>query len=232
MALVEVHRTVTALLSIAMLGSVLLAQGAPMVEYHNGAAPPLGEEHQVVQGEALFSEFAYATQKAARLLGDATVKRKTVFSQGDTLLGFSGKNEDHYCQLAENWMGELFWKCLVPSGDQFVQRFVTGTGIIGRHSALRQAVDYESTEVPLQADTVPDEFFRKEIVYQGAAGGILRLMYREFGDDLARPAFSQELTYDWSGDPLSIAVKGARIEVLEAGNQGIRYRVLNGFAPP
>ncbi len=36
-----------------------------------------------------------------------------------------------------------------------------------------------------------------ELLYQGVGGGVLRLTYREFtGDDLARPAFTQEVTYD------------------------------------
>lgn len=41
---------------------------------------------------------------------------------------------------------------------------------------------------------------------------------------------SSEVTFDRSpGGPTIIAVRGARLEVLEAGNEGIRYRVLSGF---
>ena len=61
---------------------------------------------------------------------------------------------------------------------------------------------------------------------------MLRLLYREFVNNLVRPVFDQELTYDLEGGgPLSVAVKSARFEVLEAGNAGIRYRVLHGFKP-
>ena len=67
-------------------------------------------------------------------------------------------------------------------------------------------------------------------MYQGAGGGILRLMYREYRDDMARPAFSQELTYDLEAEGVTlISFQDARIEVHSAGNNGIEYTVLSGF---
>ena len=72
--------------------------------------------------------------------------------------------------------------------------------------------------------------FRAELLYQGAAGGILRFIYREFSQDLARPAFTQEVAYDLNpeGDTL-VLFKGAKILVHEAGNLKIRYTVQEPF---
>jgi hypothetical protein len=87
---------------------------------------------------------------------------------------------------------------------------------------------YEVFTVPIGGEAPTG--FKRELVYQGAAGGTLRLLYREYVNDLARPAFSQEATYDLSrSGPTLATFKGAQIEVLEAGNAGIRYRVLRGF---
>ncbi len=60
----------------------------------------------------------------------------------------------------------------------------------------------------------------------------MRLLYREFVNDMAREAFSQELTFDLAAGPMMVSVKGARIEVIKAGNEGIEYRVLQGFKKP
>ncbi len=70
--------------------------------------------------------------------------------------------------------------------------------------------------------------FRREILYSGGSKGTLHLQYREFMNDLARPAFSQELSYDLA-DGNEIGFKGARIRVLKLSNVGLRYVVLKAL---
>lgn len=67
--------------------------------------------------------------------------------------------------------------------------------------------------------------FKRELVYSGVSGGVVRLSYREFSGDLARPAFTQELTYDLA-DGDEIGFRGARFRVLKATNVSIRYVVV------
>jgi hypothetical protein len=52
------------------------------------------------------------------------------------------------------------------------------------------------------------------------------VVYREFKNSFARPAFTQELKYDLSQDRV-IGYQGARFEVLNAGNTEITYKVLS-----
>lgn len=67
--------------------------------------------------------------------------------------------------------------------------------------------------------------FRRDMLYGGVAKGVVTLNYREFVDDMARPAFSQALTYDLAeGD--EIGFRGARIKVIKATNTTLRYVVL------
>lgn len=70
--------------------------------------------------------------------------------------------------------------------------------------------------------------FRVEYIYTGVANNVLTATYREFKDDMARPAFTQELKYDVTQDKM-IGFRGARIEVLAAGNTQIKYVVRSGF---
>lgn len=67
--------------------------------------------------------------------------------------------------------------------------------------------------------------FKRELVYSGVSQNTISILYREFQNDMARPAFSQDLKYDLSQGN-SIGYKGARFEVIKANNTGIIYKVL------
>jgi hypothetical protein len=74
--------------------------------------------------------------------------------------------------------------------------------------------------------------FKNELVYSGIDGDTLRISYREYADNLARPAFAQDLTYpiDSTG-PTMIRFQAVQIEVIAANASEITYRVLSGFGP-
>lgn len=71
--------------------------------------------------------------------------------------------------------------------------------------------------------------FKRHLLYGGRSGNQLLISYREFKDDLARPAFSQEVSFDLS-QGREIGYRGARFEVLDATNTKIRYRLIQTFA--
>ena len=66
--------------------------------------------------------------------------------------------------------------------------------------------------------------FRAQMIYTGLAGNTIRAAYREFAGDFIRPAFAQELQYNLSPDS-TIAYKSIKIQILEATNSQLRYRV-------
>ena len=70
--------------------------------------------------------------------------------------------------------------------------------------------------------------FKKVFIYNGKAGNIIKFTYREFINDMARPAFTQELQYDLS-EGKTIGFKGMRIDILNASNIEIEYTVLSEF---
>lgn len=71
-------------------------------------------------------------------------------------------------------------------------------------------------------------YFEKSLLYNGKTGNTLKFSYREFSNDYARPAFTQELTYDLNESNV-IGFQGMRIEVIKASNTDIEYKILNGF---
>jgi len=64
---------------------------------------------------------------------------------------------------------------------------------------------------------------KKEILYNGKSKDAIKMTYREFTNDMARPAFYQDLSYELSS-PMIIGFRGLEIEVIEATNTMIKYK--------
>jgi hypothetical protein len=70
-----------------------------------------------------------------------------------------------------------------------------------------------------------------ELVYCGLPNGVLDVKYREFANDLAREAFYLDAGYDYAPERKQIIeFKGAKIEILSASINEIKYKVLSGFS--
>lgn len=67
--------------------------------------------------------------------------------------------------------------------------------------------------------------FKQELIYNGKQKDTLRLTYREFKDDFARAAFTQDLTYDLT-ESKTIGFKKMKIDVIEATNSYIKFKVI------
>ncbi|OCG06599.1 hypothetical protein A9G13_10050 [Gilliamella sp. wkB178] len=73
--------------------------------------------------------------------------------------------------------------------------------------------------------------FQQTLIYNGKIGNKINIGYREFNNDLTHPAFSNNAEYDLSSSKV-IRYKGAVIEILEATNQYIKYKVISNFNTP
>ncbi|TSK08706.1 MAG: hypothetical protein FPO08_05225 [Geobacter sp.] len=76
--------------------------------------------------------------------------------------------------------------------------------------------------------SVTHDSFQQSLIYSGKVGNKINIGYREFSNNLARPAFNNNVEYDLS-ESKTIAYKGAKLEILEATNQNIKYKVLSNF---
>lgn len=67
--------------------------------------------------------------------------------------------------------------------------------------------------------------YKMEIVYSGMSGDNIKATYREYKDDLARPAFFQDLVYNLNKSRV-IRYKNFKVKILDATNQHIEYVVM------
>lgn len=109
---------------------------------------------------------------------------------------------------------------------------VNGGWIMVTHDATRGIV-------PVQGDFSRDTLFTRlpdgtpmrgsfkaELIFTGITGGTMKVVYREYMDDYARPAFTTELQYNLD-ESKSLTYKSIKIEVLKATNQSLTYRVIS-----
>jgi len=85
-------------------------------------------------------------------------------------------------------------------------------------------VPFERRKKPLLASNS----FQQILIYSGKVGDKIKLGYREFSNNTARPAFNNDVEYDLSESRI-IGYKRARIEVIEATNRYIKYKVIKNF---
>jgi hypothetical protein len=78
---------------------------------------------------------------------------------------------------------------------------------------------------PTEIEQWARDSFKRELIYAGVSQTTISISYREFSDNVARPAFSQELKYDLNQGS-TIGYKGARFEVIKATNTELIYKVI------
>ncbi|MDO9047559.1 MAG: hypothetical protein Q7U66_07480 [Methylobacter sp.] len=93
---------------------------------------------------------------------------------------------------------------------------------------LQQPFSYVKNGIPFTKSfhhKRDDLSFKKELVYTGVSQKVISIFYREFNEDMARPAFSQDLKYNLSESNI-VGYRGARFEIIKATNQGLTYKTL------
>ena len=70
--------------------------------------------------------------------------------------------------------------------------------------------------------------FQRVIEYAGKKGSIVKFIYSEFQDGMARDAFMREFEIDLN-DGNTVAYKGCVFEIIEVNNATIKYKVIRHF---
>ncbi len=101
--------------------------------------------------------------------------------------------------------------------DRMAQDFVTSA------LKLKVKVPYAMKRVVVDSN----ESFKQVILYQGATSDTLRLSYREFKNNMARDAFTEELTIPLTKTfPQDVAVKAVKLRIHNIDGLGLTYEVL------
>lgn len=214
---------VVALIFSSMIaGCSTVQQSAP--KYQKGKFPDLGVRKTVYVGEVMVSEYDYISQDRAILRGGVSgsfwLGRRGVGS-GANLVGAMAGGEKVYCVPP----GMQGMPCLKDSSKD--GRFDTAL-VMNVYGMAVSPSKIDPVPYEVQDQTIQDGF-KYELVYQGVSDKTMRVAYREYTDNLARPAFHQDLSYNLSDGDTEVRFRNVSMTIESAGNNEVTYVVDSGF---
>lgn len=176
-------------------------------------------------------------------VGDQMVTQGTVVEDEGLIVNTSEKvsgytiNSGQYQKTGENQHGKYFspisisgvaigknfivdpYKVLMVSDDKSLCVIT-----VFNAKTCKKNVDISIKKV---ASTSKDSF-QQTLIYSGKVGNKINIGYREFSNDNARPAFNNDVEYDLN-ESKQVGYKGALIDIINATNQSITYKVVKNF---
>jgi len=206
----------------------MLYQDQRQMEYRAIYDPLLNTTNKVEVGENMFSKsyLFYNDTNTVILSEDVyidTFTTKIDLKANSENVLYKWKDVNVICAAADPMMGTY---CLGDEGN--IGSFTSyGYTFQPTRSMLQNPVQYKIIPTPpvLGADS-----FKYDALYQGRSGNKIKISFREFIGNTARPAFTQDVDYelDNNGEAI-VGFKGLRIKVIKATNVDISYSVIHDY---
>lgn len=211
---------------VIAVGSAFLAAPAP-AQIQQGVKPQVGVPSDAPIGEEILSEFRFRGVSGVQLQGDIQANWGSVESvslPNGTQLAIIREKKTKACQSRTN----LGWiNCVIDTdGDGRFDR-VSFNDVAGAKD-ITPPVAYQ--RIPIRMSVNPrfgeGDDFKRVFIFTGMAGATLTISYREFLNDLARPAFTESLSIPLTSTfPQKVAVKGHVLEIRGIDGMGLHYSV-------
>lgn len=194
----------------------------------NISRPSVGQVSTSSVGDEMVSQGVLFEREALLLKEDANIGLFSAYTlrHGYYLKQGENKTSDFY-QPSPTPDGGRVEKAALADPYQSVQAYKSDSRICVV-TVFNASVCTKAAFQRLTKAIATDESFQQTLIYSGKIGQKIRLGYREFSANVARPAFSNDVEYDLSESSV-VGYKGARIEVLEATNDHVTYRVISNF---
>lgn len=201
-----------------------------------GTNPAIGVLSTAEVGEVVAEQFDYDAYLSAILSEPLATKLalgRVDVPAGIRLEGYTDTDGNNaYCSTEKYYYDPLTGPygvvCFLDSdNDQKFDKFQSREIGLGGYKDIDQPVSYQAmvADVPIDSGSG----YKLQLIYQGLDEGDIKIAYREYVNNMARPAFSQIVTYPYQGDEVEIAFKGARITVHSITANEIRYTMTRGF---
>ena len=191
----------------------------------------IGQVQQVNTGESMVSEGSLIFYKG--LIAESDYKVPNHIGILSPLIP-AGTKFEPFGKLSN---GDILYKCSDPYikpttylGDPVIGSFCIAVNSPGdAYGDGNCSYDYvnkwsEPSKFLKENKVYTENSFKKELIYNGKEKDIIKISYREYMKDFARPAFYQDLSYDLTESKI-ISFRKMSIEVIEATNSYIKFIV-------
>ena len=185
--------------------------------------PQLNTNQEAEIGISLVSKESGYKYKALQILKATKIKTGYILKEvkeGDIFINDSYTST---YDLYSNIDGSTYGIALPKSNGRAITFAKLGMGLTFNKNNM--TIEYKEVLMPISKK----EYLKQDFIYNGKVGNAIKFTYREYVDDLARPAFTQDLQYDLTESSI-IGFRGLRIEILSATNTKIEYKVLTHFS--
>ena len=181
------------------------------------------EEQELFPPKKTFPPFKVDGPQEGVLDGIMTFKGEEAWSCYTVL----GHNEGNWNVSEKQWLLRL---CQGGSSDGIVGKKMTGQEYLACHYWIGSPMCVVST-IASSKSIKPSstiDTYAQELIYNGRVNNYLKFIYREFINDYARAAFTQDLQYDLEQSKI-IGFKNVKIEIVHATNTELVYQVISNF---
>lgn len=216
------------LISLGCMG--LVGCASPKYNYQaipqNVSKPPLGVVSEASVGDKLLEQGIF-------------IEREALYIPETKKNGGYTYNQGYYLKTGDDNKGQYFQAInMIPNGGNIQKNFIVDPFkalmldsknqicVITVFNA-KSCTDDHSAKL-LKIGVAADNSFQQTLIYSGKIGNKINIGYREFSSNMARPAFNNDVEYDLSQSK-EIGYKGAILEIIEATNRGITYKVIRNF---
>ncbi len=206
---------------------VMMLAASASAQIQQGTKPEIGVKSTASIGEEILSEFRFRGVPGVVLQGDIAANwgsAEIVSLPSGTPLAIIREKKTKACQSRTNWG----WvNCVIDTdGDGRFDR-VSFNDVAGAKDIV-PPVSYLKAPVSMSVDPRFGEGndFKRVYVFTGVSGNTLTISYREFVNNLARPAFTESLSIPLGSTfPQRVAIKGHVLEITGLDGMGLHYKL-------
>lgn len=221
------YKKTIAVIALAALAGCVSPKYNYLPAVSNVAEPPVGSVNTARIGDKLLAYGTFAESEGIRVSTPIDVGLHYTINQG-LFVKVGQDAQSDFVKPATGSAGGSINKGMLADPWQVIQAYKDGRKIcvVTVFNASTCTADGRFEYVKIAADDQLN--FQQTLIYSGRVGDKIKLGYREFSNSQARPAFNNEVEYDLS-QSTQIGYKGAKLKILEANNEFVRYEVLKNF---
>jgi len=226
---------ISALLLATLALTILTGCVSPQINYRPTTKeisfPPLGNVVVAEIGDELVKQGTYTEQDAIYLASPVKIRWAYVIEPGNYVKKGSDGSREYFVPNYNGANSGKITKSALADPWQYVS-YNNNNDHIGIVTVFNINISSNASGnvTDKKLPSLAENSFQQTLIYSGCTEDIVTLGYREFSNNNARPAFNNDVEYDLKSSKI-IGYKGARIEVIEADNQNITYKVLSNFNP-
>lgn len=230
---VKIRESVMKISFVAMFSLIsLLCIGCTTVPPNNSnlsfrtesiSEPPLNTEVTMAIGDTLIIQGTRVTSKGIVILSDCC---DGFVKKGSYQVGFRKSDKIYFRGngiSGNKFMATAYYLEYNLGSGELYYVYTSGAMNVVQPGKTK-ITSFKYTDISVDS---PDAF-QRTLIYLGKTGNLLKFGYRETSNGYARPAFSNEISYDLNESNI-IGYQKAKLQVIEATNTTIRYKVLSYF---